>query len=108
MECCKNELGNFPHIGEINTGLNASQTGKYKLELVGPNFGSFSKWYYFFSGAKIIIPQGVLNEDSFYKMKIRQPDGSYYEKDDCENFVFKTYIETNKDCNFCDGNYDYI
>lgn len=109
MECCKNELGNFPHTEEIKTGLISSQTGSHKLEFFGPNFASFSKQYYFFAGAEIIIPQGVLNEDSLYKLKIKQPDGTYYEKEECENFTFRTYIETNNECKPCgDADYDYI
>lgn len=102
MDCCKIDLGNFPHSGEIKTGQIATQNGYHKLELVGPNFAGFTLTYYYFAGAEIVIPQGKLNEDFLYKMKIKQPDGTYF-KDltgECENFIFKTFIETSS-CGAC-------
>lgn len=92
MACCKNDLGSFPHNKDINTGLQAAQSGMHELMFTGPNFTRFSKYLNVSIGEDIVIPQGILNEDCVYAMVITQPDGTTIEQDACENFAFRTFI----------------
>ncbi len=103
--CCKNDLGIFPHNNEINTGVKATQNGYHKLELIGPNFAGFTLEYYYFANADIIIPQGTLNENFVYQLKIKQPDSTYLETDECPNYIFKTFVST-IECDDCEEPYD--
>lgn len=104
--CCKNRLGAFPHTQEINLGVKSTQNGYHTLELIGPNFAGFTLKYYFFANRSIIIPQGKLNEDFLYELKIKQPDGTYLEIDNCPNFNFKTFVNTVY-CSPCDEDLIY-
>jgi hypothetical protein len=92
--CCNTDLGIFAHNKEINLGVKATQNGFHIIELIGPNFAGFTLRYYYFAGADIIIPQGKLNEDFFYKLKIKQPDNTYLETDTCPNYSLKTFVST--------------
>lgn len=92
MSCCKNDLGEFAHNQEIDTGLVADGTGVYHFEFVGPNGCKFSKYIYFADGEGLVIPQGILNEDFTYLFTITGPDGALLEVDECSNFGLKTFI----------------
>lgn len=92
MDCCKNELGLFAHNKEINTGIEADQTGMFELLFTSPGFSRFSKYYHFETGQNIVIPAGVLNEDFTYKMVISKPDGEALLVEECPNFIIKTFV----------------
>jgi hypothetical protein len=104
MDCCKNDLGEFPHTEDVDTGINVDPTGVYKLRFTGPNFTRFEKNYHYTSGHKIVIPKGVLNEDFTYSLEIIKPDGSTLSQNDCSNFVLRTFINIKE----CDDDIDYI
>lgn len=105
--CCNNELGRFPHNEDINTGIKAVQNGYHVLRFMAPNFTWFTLTYYYFANADIIIPKGKLNESFLYTMKILQPDDTYLETDDCDNYTFTTFINT-KACGTCDDEEIFI
>jgi len=106
MECCKKDLGKFPHNQNIDTGLIAAKTGTHEFQFSAANFTEFSYKKYFTIGDKIIIPKKVLNEDFIYNFQIKQPDGTLFVAPfgdgGCENLVLRTYVSTNNLCN------DYI
>lgn len=106
IDCCKKDLGKFPHNQNIDTGLEAVQTGTHEFQFSAMNFTEFSYKKYFTIGDKITIPKNVLNEDFIYNFQIKQPDGEYFLAEidglGCPNLMLRTYISTNKICN------DYI
>jgi len=102
MSCCNNYLGAFPHSQNIHTGLSATQNGTYTLEL---EFAGSKQFKYL----NIIAPDEIIvytpfNENYTYKMRIKQPDGTYLEVDGCSDHTFKTFVlvteECGEDCEF--------
>jgi hypothetical protein len=102
MECCKNDIGKFPHNEAINTGIVVPVYGTYEIELSAMNFTTFKLKQKYGAGDTIIIPQGTLCEDFLYNFTVKKPDGTFLQVNSCENFILKTYISTN---NLCD---DYV
>lgn len=98
MECCSNNLGRFPHNAEINTSLVAGATGEYIIELYNMNGTVHTKKVEVSISEDIIIPR-PFNEDYYYTMKIKNPQGTYIEKDGSQEFCFETYININDECN---------
>lgn len=102
MDCCKTNLGKFPHNQNIDTGLVATQAGTHEFQFSAANFTELSYKKYFGIGDKIIIPKKVLNEDFVYSFVIKQPDGVTFKQDvdgvPCENFILRTYVSTNNNC----------
>lgn len=92
MSCCKNELGQFPHNRDINTGVSAVQSGIHELRFTGPNYVRFSKFLTLAEFDDIVIPQGLLNEDCAYSLEIIQPDSTLLSLTDCTNFALTTFI----------------
>lgn len=115
MNCCKNEKGNFPHNQNIDLGVAIPATATWHLEFTGINGTTFELAVSYTIGGNLIIPKGYLNEDMYYCMKAYYwneefvvPQKVYITEgegvDECDNFCFKTYILTNKDCgNTCPG-----
>ena len=104
MACCKNNLGEFPHNRDIDTGVVALQTGTHELRLKAANFTTQSLWLNVTLGGNIIIPQGNLNENFTYSFTIIQPDGTILEVTDCSNFSLTTFISTAS----CDDLSEYL
>lgn len=92
MDCCKNDLGEFAHNKDIDTGIEAGTSGLYELMFTGPGFSKFSKYYHFEAGSSIIIPAGILNEDFTYKLVITDPSGNAVSVNSCSNFSLKTFV----------------
>jgi hypothetical protein len=91
MDCCKNDLGQFPHNEDVDTGALADQVGVWKALLT---FGA-AKITRSFTIANlndpIIVPR-PFNELYQYSMQIMKPDNSLLEVTNCTIFAFKTYI----------------
>ena len=109
MDCCKNELGNFPHNTDINTGIVITLDGVYSLTFSSINGTSFGLDIDVPSSpppSTLIIPKGKLNEDLYYCFTILQPSDpnainptrELLSVDDCTEFCLKTFILTNPDC----------
>lgn len=98
-DCCKNDLGDVAHNGSVATGVNATQAGTHIATLF--LFGTRLRRSFFVNLGDEIIVQSPFNEDYQYLIQIEQPDGSNITKNDCENFTFKTYIETSEMCAPC-------
>jgi len=105
MDCCKNDLGIFPHNEDINLGPIAEESGEVTLFFTGINGTKFSIKINVAdptADADIIIPKGLLNEDLYYCFTIRNPSGSYIEKITdgigCGNYCLKTFIDITSGC----------
>lgn len=100
MDCCKNELGDFPHNADINTGIVTDENGLHKLLFTGINGTKLSLEYNIVDplNDKIVVQKGNINESMFYCFTVKKPSGAFIEVDNCPNFCLKTFIETNKDC----------
>jgi hypothetical protein len=103
--CCKIDLGSYPHNEDINTGLEAAQAGVHHVKL--SYLGSIIPMDLTLSiGQEIVIPNNRLNENYVYDMTIEQPDGTFYMSAECPNFKFKTYVSLNNACDHeCDNAY---
>lgn len=101
MDCCKNELGNFPHNADIPTGIMVLGGGDYVF-----NAGKINGTVFAFpvtipdvdTPTELVIPKGILNEDFYYCFTVKNPAGNFVETNDCQNYCLKTYIETNTTC----------
>lgn len=100
MDCCLNDLGDKPHNEDIDLGIDADQDGDYIaiLDFAGVKI---RRKIPLITGDPIIIPR-PFNEMYLYKMKVQKPDGSFLAIDDCENFIFKTYINITSSCSDCE------
>lgn len=107
MNCCKNDKGQFPHNQNIDLGVVIPATETWYLEFTGINGTKFEVSVPYTMGDNLIIPKGLLNEDMYYCVKAyywdeeaRVPEKVYLTEgvEECDNFCFKTYILTNKDC----------
>lgn len=101
MECCKNNLGSFPHNAAILTGVDTDEAGVHKLEFTGINGTKHIVTIDVQDPAgdpEIYIPKGILNEDMFYLFTIEKPSGDKIITDDCENYSLTIYIQTNSSC----------
>ena len=97
MNCCKVNLGEFPHNEDINTGIKAPADGTYKLILsFGPDVKQ-KKETELSANDDIIIKPPFL-ESALYKLQIVDPNGDFVTFEDCPNFTFKTYIQTTENC----------
>lgn len=90
MSCCTNDLGLKPHNQDINLGLDAEQDGEYKF-ILDFNGVKTTKKQTVEIGDDLILPR-PFNEDFIYTMQIIRPDGTLLVVDDCDTFIFKTYI----------------
>lgn len=108
MNCCFNYIGKFPHNKQINTGLIADAAGEYILELTSAGGNSFELTKNFEIGNDITIEIGELNEMMSYDLKVKKPDLSYFETDNCDIYRLQTFINTQLDgCTEpCDDNSD--
>jgi hypothetical protein len=101
MDCCKNELGNFPHNADIHTGVFVIGGGDYIFD-AGKINGTIIRFAVTITPSEVpielIIPKGILNEDFYYCFTITDPLGQPIEENYCGNFCLKTYIETNITC----------
>lgn len=98
MECCKNDLGLFPHNKIITLpGIIAAQAGEHVLRF---NFAGNIRYLkkVVSIGNGFVIAPGEINEEALHAFTIIQPDGTTLKKDDCENFVLKTYIANDGSC----------
>lgn len=100
MSCksCINDLGEFPHNVDLELpGILAAQNGEHVIRF---NFGGTIRYIKLdlTAGDEFVIPKKKLNEDFTYDFTIIQPDGTTLKKDDCENFVLKTYIANDGSC----------
>lgn len=101
MDCCKNELGNFPHNADIHTGIFVIGGGDYVF-----NAGKINGTILAFAVTipdsdtpkELVIPKGILNEDFYYCFTIKDPLGEPIIENYCDTFCLKTYIETNTTC----------
>lgn len=100
MNCCVNDLGQLPHNEDIDLGVLAGQAGDYFAVLFFAGMRIRRK-ITLAIGDELIVPR-PFNEMYFYKMQIIQPDGTLLKIDDCENFVFQTYINVTSSCSECD------
>lgn len=100
--CCFNDLGNFPHSSDINTGLIAPMSGIYEINIEF-NGAIISKQINTLLGDQIIIKR-PFPENYLLKFSITDPNGLLMEVEDCSNFKLKTFINTNSNCNgnICD------
>jgi hypothetical protein len=101
MDCCKNELGNFPHNADINTGIMVLGGGDYVFN-AGTINGTKIKFAVTIpdidTPSELVIPKGILNEDFYYCFTVTDPGGEPVIDNYCEKFCLKTYIETNTTC----------
>lgn len=106
MDCCKNNLGKFPHNADVSTGIDTDESGLHLLEFTGINGTKHLIEINVAdpsSDAEIKIPKGKLNEDMLYLFTIEKPSGDKIITDDCENYTLTIYIQTNPDCgNVCE------
>lgn len=106
-DCCKKDLGRFPHNEDIDTTLTASMDGEYEFFFSGINGTEFSIKATFETGDALVIPKNKLNEDMLYKVQVKDPNGDLIETDDCPNYLITTYIKT-QECNTCDEEEAYV
>jgi hypothetical protein len=101
MDCCKTELGNFPHNQDINTQLSTDEVGVHVIEFDSIN-GTRLKLEVNITDPNsetIIIPKGYLNESYYYCFTIKKPSGTYIvDENDCNKFCISTYIQTFPEC----------
>lgn len=112
MECCVNDLGRFSHNEPINTGIQTPQAGDHLLMMVAASGATFALKKNLSTGDDITFNIGDLNETMAYTFKIRLPDGTDYEENDCTTFGIQTLLNSNIDgcSNDCDddtNNYYY-
>jgi hypothetical protein len=96
MDCCVNNLGEFPHNADIDTGIIALVDGEYTLKLdIGGS--SIIKKVTPGIGENIVIAR-PFNENFTYKLTIKDPNGDLVEEDECSNFSFKTFVAITPPC----------
>lgn len=100
MNCCKNYKGAFPHNQDIDLKITITEPGKYIFEFTGINGTKLKIEVPITDPAseKLLIPKGILNESMYYCVVITSPSGKIVSENDCENFCFDTYIQTNTTC----------
>ena len=82
MSCCCSEyveIGCFNYCDEISLGYNAVQTGVHVIEVRISQDCIHTTSITYTALADMTIPAGTLNETGPKDVKIKQPDGSYYE-----------------------------
>jgi len=96
MNCCIKDLGAYPHNKDLNTGIDATQTGQHKAILFFAGV-RIERKFSGINGQKLVIPM-PFNESYIYKLQILQPDGVTVKVDDCEDFKFKIYLNIDLTC----------
>lgn len=99
-ECCKNDLGSVPHNENVGIGVNTDEAGVHVAILFFAGV-RLRRSFSVALGDEIKIPK-PFNEMYQYKVQVEKPSGAIVDLNLCPNFVFKTYIATNEDCNECE------
>lgn len=94
---CK-ELGCYTHCGDLALPLLAHQSGMHILEF-GFNGQKYFKEFSAIQGVAFTL-ENVFNECGKVKLKIKQPDGTYYECDGYEKFSISLYVGLSLDSDF--------
>lgn len=103
MDCCKNELGIFPHNKDIKTGLLTTDgVGNYLLTFTGINGTKFGLTITItdpITEPTLIIPKGTLNEDFYYCFTVYGPTDTFLtDANGCGTFCLRMYIEITPNC----------
>jgi hypothetical protein len=86
MSCCENkiDLGCFDVCDDLATGILATSDGTYSLEIRFMSI-TIKKDVALLTGAEVVLPKALLNENSEFELKIKV-GGVYYTN--C--YTFKT------------------
>ena len=99
MGCCSEyiEIGCFNYCDAISLGYNATQTGDHVIEVRISQDSIHVTTVSYTSGNDMTIPAGTLNETGPKDVRIKQPNGAYYEFDTditCARLTTQVHIVT--------------
>ncbi len=98
MNCCKNELGSFPHNEPIDLNIVAEKSGKYVYRLLYLGSVIYKEQGDVEAGDDLILPI-PFNENYTYELTIIDPELEPVELNDCSTFIFNTFTAIKSNCN---------